>query len=251
MSLLSSSDIRNLLSISSQKGFDEKTQQGKWVNPKNRFLIFPYKEENLTPIGYDLTVGSKYWSLENKQEYELKPDKEFAIQNGETVLIMTEEYIGMPKCLSYGGIIQSKVSLVSKGLSPVSTTIDNDWEGRLLIAITNYYFLPIKLKRGDQFCTVMIFNSLSPADKGCGKPPGRLDIINSRTNEWMKEIKAKERFSVYIPAIIAITIIAITSIIGFILFNVTPGFPAMVSVGGAISVILTPLLEKIVKKRLI
>lgn len=111
MALLSDTDILALLSPSSRDGFKEATQQGSWVDSQNRLLIFPFRDELLTPIGYDLTVGDIYLSLSKKAKFKLRSDGQLIIQPNETVLVITEEYLGLPKNKAIGGLIESKVSI--------------------------------------------------------------------------------------------------------------------------------------------
>src|SRR5690349_14237203 len=100
-----------------------------WEGSRTKILIHPWDDKKLTPIGYDLSVGSVYVSYKARQKIHFSNGDKVLIHPGETVLIATEEYIGLPGNKTIGGLIESKVSQVSKGLSHVSTTLDTDWEG--------------------------------------------------------------------------------------------------------------------------
>ncbi|MFB0515598.1 MAG: deoxycytidine triphosphate deaminase, partial [Candidatus Neomarinimicrobiota bacterium] len=105
-------------------------------------VIEPFSKDSLTPVGYDFTVGNYVLSLEqgllnpNHQGfYELPPKS--------TVQILTKESLWVSGRI--GGTFHSKVSLVSKGLSHISTTLDPGWYGPLLITIRNNIDKPIRI----------------------------------------------------------------------------------------------------------
>jgi len=249
MALLSDTDILTLLSPSSQEGFKEATQQGSWVDSQNKLLIFPFRDELLTPVGYDLTVGDVYLSLSKKAKFKLGSEGQLVIQPNETVLVITEEYLGLPKNKTIGGIIESKVSVVSLGLSHVSTTLDNDWEGHLLVAITNHQAYPVTLRRGQPFCTVLFFMSRSPATRSCGKPPGRRDITEGRLDHWLGEARQAQTGLPrrILPALIPLAIILLVSAVGLWIFGPTEGFAGSVALGAALAAGLYPVMQVILQ----
>lgn len=246
MALLSDTDILALLSPSSQAEFKETTQQGGWVDSQSKLLIFPFRDELLTPVGYDLTIGDAYLSLLKKTKYKLGPNEQLVIQPGETVLVITQEYIGLPKNKTIGGIIQSKVSIVSLGLSHVSTTLDNDWEGHLLIAITNHQPYPVTLRKGQPFCTAMFFLSKNPATRSCGKPPGRRDITEERLDYWLKEARQAETTLAkrILPALVPLSIVVLFSVVGLWIFGPTEGFAGSVAFGAAVATVVQAIRSK-------
>jgi len=179
------------------------------------------------------------------------------IQSGETVLISTEEYIGLPKNKTVAGIIESKVSIVSKGLSHVSTTLDPDWEGHLLIAVTNHQPHAIELRRGDPFCTVMFLLCQSPATDACHAGPGRKDIVEDLLSYFLEQSKlaektaqkraeeeakkAKRSLLERIPtSSIQFLVISFFALLGFLFFGISEGFSAMVAAGVGIAAIVIP-----------
>ena len=122
MSLLTDTDLRRILCI-----------QKEWPD-KNKLHIFPFKEDCLTPVGYDARVGELYASSMSAKMSTLGSGETITIRPGDTVLIETLEDVGMPMNRTISAFITSKVSKVSKGLSHISTNIDADWKGKLLIA---------------------------------------------------------------------------------------------------------------------
>lgn len=250
MALLSDTDILALLSPSSQDVFKETTQQGGWVDSQNKLLIFPFRDELLTPVGYDLTIGDIYLSLSRKTKTRLGPDDQLVIQPHETVLVITQEYLGLPKNKTIGGIIESKVSIASLGLSHVSTTLDNDWEGHLLVAITNYQSYPVSLRKGQPFCTAVFFMSKSPATRSCGKPAGRRDITEDRLDHWLREARQAETTlpRKILPALVPLGIIVLVSALGLWIFGPTEGFSGSVALGAALAAGLHPIMQVILQR---
>ena len=125
MCLLTDTDLKKLI-CTEREWLDEKTLH-----------IFPYEEECMTPVGYDVRVGNQYASSIDARIYNLNDGDHVTILPGDTVLITTLENIEMPRNRNYSAFITSKVSKVSQGLSHISTNIDPDWRGNLLIAMHN------------------------------------------------------------------------------------------------------------------
>jgi len=168
MSLLTDTSITRLLTTNK----DEWMQNDRIQNQK--LLIARYNEQSLTPVGYDLRVGDIALKMHRKfkARVELKKEgDELTILPDEIVAIRTDEYIGMPQNKKYSGIIVSKVSLGEMGLSHISTSIDADWKGELIITITNHSKRKIILRRGQPLCTMILFKNEFPATKPCEKDP--------------------------------------------------------------------------------
>lgn len=231
MCLLTDTDLTNL--ITSEKDWSDK----------HRLHIYPFDAECLTPVGYDVRVGPQYASSIDAELYELKPNDQVIIKPGDTVLITTLEDIGMPQNRTISAFITSKVSKVSKGLSHVSTNIDPDWKGNLLIALHNPSRNTVFLKYGEAFCTVNFIENKSPSSKDCGKEPGRSDILLKQFLKDVKEARAKElyiRQSTHRRILIyKIVIIATSGLVGYGLFRSTPGFIAMSALGIALSNVIS------------
>lgn len=178
MSLLTDTSINDLLA----------TNKGQWqqneTTRKEKLLITNFNAECLTPVGYDLRVGSQYLKMYRKiKEFaELGENGELVISPKEIVAIETEEFIGMPQSKEYSGILVSKVSVGEKGLSHISTSLDADWRGKLLITTTNHSNRKVTLKRKQPFCTMILFKNESRATKECGKHPDT--HVTSLIREW-------------------------------------------------------------------
>lgn len=231
MSILTDTDIVKIIQTDHQ-----------WLN-KNKLHIFPFSEESLTPIGYDLRVGNTYSSSSIGKLVEIKEGDSINIKPGDTVLICTLETIGMPHDRSLSALIESKVSKVSKGLSHISTTVDPDWNGELLIAIHNPSRNSIQLNFGETFCTIVFLKNISPSTKDCNKQPRRSDIL---LKEWAKIVREKEtekRKKKTFSRSLQLIILIISSLVGYLLFKNNAGFVAMTALGVAITSRIRPKIE--------
>ena len=104
----------------------------------DKMAICPFRLDNLTPIGYNLSYSRFIVSIRKKtfaKIYHKNNEWFFFLKPAETVLILTRESIWVSKFI--GGTFHSKVSLVTKGLGHVSTTLDPGWQGQLLVPMNN------------------------------------------------------------------------------------------------------------------
>lgn len=112
--------------------------QVKRAMADDKMAICPFNLDNLTPIGYNLSYSRFIVSIRKKtfaKIYHKNNEWFFFLKPAETVLILTRESIWVSKFI--GGTFHSKVSLVTKGLGHVSTTLDPGWQGQLLVPINN------------------------------------------------------------------------------------------------------------------
>lgn len=228
MSLLTDTDLRRILCSDSNR-----------ADKQNKLQIFPFSEESLTPVGYDLRVGSPFSSTSNPGLQDLADEDVIKVKPGDTALISTLETINMPHNRMASALICSKVSKVSKGLSHISTTIDPDWEGPLLIAVHNTSRNTILLKHGEKFCTAVFFENKSPSTKECDRQPGRLDIF---MRQWMTTTKKTKRMS-HLKKAIPPLIVVLSFPLGHALFGNTPGLAATITGGVALSQIIKSYLD--------
>ncbi|MEO1643432.1 MAG: hypothetical protein AAFR74_08860, partial [Pseudomonadota bacterium] len=131
--------------------------------------IVGFDDVHLTPLGYDLRAGKTVQLSGEKTPHLLNESDSVFIAPGQTALIETLEEISMPRegalAKSLSGMIFSKVSAVSRGLSHISTTVDPDWHGRLLIAVHNHANYPIKIAYGDAICTLSFIENKTKATR--------------------------------------------------------------------------------------
>lgn len=164
------------------------TDKNEWFRregiKREKLLIANYDKQCLTPVGYDLRVGRRYLKMYSRASNltRIEEGGEIAILPHEIVAIETEEFIGMPRNKMYSGIIVSKVSTGEKGFSHISTSVDADWEGELIITLTNNTERKLVLKRKQPFCTMILFENKKPARRVCGKHPDA--HITSLIEDW-------------------------------------------------------------------
>lgn len=219
MSFLTDTDLRRIIS------------EDKNDSNTSKLIIYPFDEGWLTPVGYDLRVGSQYSTSERPGNKTLHEGESLILAPKSTGLITTLEYIRMPQSRAYSGMIASKVTKVSRGLSHISTTVDPDWQGNLLIAVHNHSENNVKLKYGEAFCTIVFLKNLSPSSKNSNKPPKRIDVLLDKFNRESQQADRQRKWKSLIPP----GIIILISAIGYLLFGNNVGFSAMVVLGVAIS----------------
>lgn len=126
---------------------------------KNDFLnetglkIIPFDSRCLKGASYDVSpsiiaMSTKLGMLETVYRDKNYPYKLYIyVKAKDTVLVVTKEYISVPSNIA--GYVVSRVSKVSEGFGHVSTSIDPNWKGALLIALSNPSNKPIKVFVGN------------------------------------------------------------------------------------------------------
>jgi len=223
MALLTDTDIKKIVVT------DRKTKHGN-----DKLLISPYDEKCLTPVGYDLRIGSDYASRKFGKYDTLKENEEINIRSGDTILVKTLERIEMPENLSISGLISSKVSIVTKGLTHISTTVDPDWKGNLLITISNVSNETVTLKYGQAFCTAVFLENKSLPTVLSNHDDSRNDLF---FKDWTKVNKKARRVYNRKFALILL-LIPLSTYLGWLLFGNAEGMSGFVAAGAALSLYL-------------
>ena len=198
-------------------------QQGTFMNDilikkardEGRLVICPYDENNLTPVGYNLSFSRFIVSLRKSTFIKVhhKGDEwYFNLKPNETVLVLTRETIWVSKFI--GGTFHSKVSLVTKGLGHVSTTLDPGWHGQLLVPINNPTKEPIKIiiaKDSNQgikfetFITMVLFQAQEASlYSGDSNKAARVELLEeilkekkrNKDAEFLRKVYEKVRNSI-------------------------------------------------------
>lgn len=141
---------------------------------KNIYLS-PFHSANLKGGSINLTASKYGWSLETKKSIYDPQQKALVIPPNGTALIETEEAIYVSQHI--GGSYHSKVTLVSKGISHISTTLDPGWVGSSLIALHNNSSSEVQIPVGSSFVTIIFHYLKSKSSHGNADPPGRIDIL--------------------------------------------------------------------------
>lgn len=121
-------------------------------------VIEPFADESLSPVGYDFRIGNFVFSLEHGL---LQPqDGIYNSPPKSTIQILTRESLWVSSRIA--GTFHSRVSLVSMGLSHISTTLDPGWYGPLLITIRNNTDKAIPLNENEAFVTCIFYRVSTP-----------------------------------------------------------------------------------------
>ena len=117
--------------------------------------IYPFQKSNLKGASYNLTASALGWDIKNKKTIYDEVTKKLIINPHSTALIETNEVIWVSS--KAAGTYHSKVALVSKGLTHISTTLDPEYIGASLIAVHNLSDNPIELTpEVDTFTTLKL-----------------------------------------------------------------------------------------------
>jgi len=142
-------------------------QKGQWSTIGNKILINPFDPNKVGAADYALSIGEEYILL--RDPYHVKPFSErdsIELGPGETCLVLTEEYIALPRNVM--GFVVPRAKRLFEGSSICASRIDPTWHGKLLISFTNLAKFPTSLHRGESFCT-LYFAETSEVDKALNK----------------------------------------------------------------------------------
>lgn len=133
------------------------------IKAKN-ISIYPLMVENIKGSSINLTASAYAWDIKGKQSVVDDKKKKISIKANSTVAIFTQEAIWVSRRI--GGTYHPRVSLVAKGLSNISTTLDPQWYGLSLVTVSNTTDEDIEIRVGDAFVSVMFYYLNTPATKG-------------------------------------------------------------------------------------
>lgn len=164
--------------------------------------IAPFDRAQLQPAGYNLTPTRFFYSTKKKRfltVIENSDEVYVMIDRNDTVLVRTRESVAISSSLS--GAFYSKVKVVSEGFGHVSTTLDPNWEGQLLISLNNPTNRKLKFSIEKNVYGKTIYNSFvtvefmgldSPPLRSSDNPPGRLDVLDHTVEKNISIFKRKE-----------------------------------------------------------
>jgi dCTP deaminase len=132
---------------------------------KGEIEINPFEELNLTPNGYDLTIGEIYIDGKIEKKALIKPLKWFAIS--------TREYIKLKNLTAQ---LWLRSTYARKGVFASFGKVDAGFEGCLTISCFNACN-EVELKEGDKFCQI-VFEKISskPEKYYNGKYKGHREV---------------------------------------------------------------------------
>lgn len=152
-------------------------------------IIYPFDEKRLRGACYNLRVGRFVWlhpykddkgalvSSQTPLDGELKPSgRVFRIPPGAVACVLTEETVFVDEGIA--GMFHSKVDMVTKGFSHISTTLDPGWIGPLLVTMHNCRAEPIDLWQGETFVKMSLHKLAKVTCQKHNNPAGRADLIS-------------------------------------------------------------------------
>ncbi|WP_138859154.1 dCTP deaminase domain-containing protein [Exiguobacterium mexicanum] len=129
------------------------------VKAKN-ISIYPLKLENIKGSSLNLSASKMAWRVSDRKSA-VVADTTIIIPPRDTVCIYTNEAIWVSRRV--GGTYHPRVSLVSKGLGHISTTLDPGWAGVSLVAVNNPSDKEIVINVGEAFVSVMFYYLKTPS----------------------------------------------------------------------------------------
>jgi deoxycytidine triphosphate deaminase len=169
--MLSSTDFRRLVIYKGKEktdyaDFNNAFLTRDWKKVGRNFIIEPYDELNLTPFSYDLSIGDEIFSV--RKQDRMRKRLPYSIMPGETVIILTREFIALPAC--YSATVWPRFILVREGIFQSMVKIDPTWYGKLGVAMTNLSSRTIELFEGMTFGTLLLYELSSDTDLDLLRP---------------------------------------------------------------------------------
>ena len=164
MGIISDTSLKELV-IPKEKYEDAKKwfEKRDWGSINGKILIYPFDLKNLGPFNYDLCIGDAVFAVGTRRKISMSEEKEIFIEPDDVFLVLTQEYIGLPR--EFAASVKPRFCFVRKGIIQSMTKIDPTWFGKIVVAITNRSRTPFQLRKGLAFCTLIIHR----LDKPCSK----------------------------------------------------------------------------------
>ncbi|MFW9263515.1 dCTP deaminase domain-containing protein [Nostoc sp. CALU 546] len=144
MSILSDQDIKYLLN--------------------KEIVIYPYGEDCISPLGYDLRIGYAINLSDGHQSTVSEGTGKILIPARTSTFIITKEHVYLSRRIA--GTLHARGSLAARGLYINSTTIDPNWGGQLTFLISNISDKPVELDVESRFVTLIFHRVNTPTLNG-------------------------------------------------------------------------------------
>ena len=114
----------------------------------------------IQPASLDLTIGRILLPIEG-QDDKVREETNVSLEQGETVVVETHEFLSMPRTVAAIGFPPATVS--RNGLLMTNPGhVDPGFKGRLRFTVINLGRKPIELASGNPICTLLIFSVAEP-----------------------------------------------------------------------------------------
>jgi dCTP deaminase len=174
-------------------------------SPESHVCICPYKEEKISPVAVDVTVGEEYILPGDSRTYEIT-DRGIRIKPECSVIIRTAERICLP--LNVFGIVTGKGSNIFKGCFISTGKIDPGFQGNLRIGVFNGGRENIIFKHGQALCSLYFVdtqNALEVAPTSTPTSPSP----NRTKEKWYRQFLFWLRNNWYSTLALILTIIGL------------------------------------------
>lgn len=158
-------DVEKYLSLFEKRDWDGIKEFGREKeNYERKFVIRDYSELNLTPFSYDLSIGHQLFSIQrpDPRVVPITDEQPYGMEPGETVIVITREYIALPPC--YSATVWPRFKMVRSGIFQSMVKIDPTWYGKLAVAMSNLSPTTLKIKRDAPFGTLVLYELSKPTD---------------------------------------------------------------------------------------
>jgi len=153
MSFLNGQSVKRLLIPFSFEEAQQKCEAEQIEALGEGIGIYPFRDANLGCMSYDLTVGDEAYSLRKAKKVKIARDSPLSIEPGETVLIMTHEYLVLSA--RYAALCVSRARIMNEGVSQTSAKVDPTWFGKLIVPVTNNTKRMLILSHLQPFCALL------------------------------------------------------------------------------------------------
>jgi deoxycytidine triphosphate deaminase len=127
-------------------------------------VIFPFSEDCLSPLGYDLRIGYAI-NLNTQGATSSAPGSEVLVIPPKTsTFVISKEHVWLSEKLM--GTLHARGSLAAKGLFLNSTTVDPNWRGQMTFLLYNASEHPVELDVESTFTTMVLYRVGFPTENG-------------------------------------------------------------------------------------
>jgi len=183
MSFLSGQSIRKALLPYSFEDAKAKCEADNIESLGEGVGIYPFRDSSLGSMSYDLTVGEEARSLRKAVKVIINRDSPLTIEPGETVLILTHEYIVLSPGLA--AMCVSRARIMNEGVSQNSAKVDPTWYGKLIVPLTNNSKRILTLNYLEPFCALLFLRLDEPIARNAFLNRKELRFLGQTTLEYV------------------------------------------------------------------
>ncbi|WP_316191852.1 MULTISPECIES: dCTP deaminase domain-containing protein [unclassified Bradyrhizobium] len=115
----------------------------------------------IQPASFDLTIGRILLPIDDENDEGVHEEASLSLEQGETAVVETHEYLTLPRTLAAIGFPPATVS--RGGLLMTNPGhIDPGFKGRLKFTVINLGKKPVQLVSGSPICTLLFFSIEAP-----------------------------------------------------------------------------------------